>query len=38
MTKRVLHGYEDENGETQFRPEGNGLEERADKVWIGKVR
>ncbi|CAE6412457.1 DNA-directed RNA polymerase II subunit B [Rhizoctonia solani AG-1 IB] len=37
MTKRVLHGYEDENGETQFRPEGNGLEERADKVWIGKV-
>ncbi|QRW24628.1 DNA-directed RNA polymerase III subunit C6 [Rhizoctonia solani] len=37
MTKRVLHGFEDENGETQFRPEGNGLEERADKVWIGKV-
>jgi hypothetical protein len=38
MEKRVLHGYEDENGETVFRPEGDGQAERADKVWIGKVR
>lgn len=37
MEKRVLHGYEDENGETIFRAEGDGLAERADKVWIGKV-
>ena len=38
MEKRVLHGYEDENGETVFRAEGDGQAERADKVWIGKVR
>lgn len=37
MEKRVLHGYEDENGETVFRAEGDGQAERADKVWIGKV-
>lgn len=38
MEKRVLHGYEDENGETVFRAEGDGQAERADKVWIGKAR